>query len=100
MQVSAGFENTFVLLVYIFGKSCFGRFPQEERVNHPKPLNSLGKRMVQVSSAYYHTVFLSREGRLYGFGACGNGELGHEALRSSDFQQLPIDFALNSYPPI
>lgn len=43
---------------------------------------------------------MSREGRLYGFGACGNGELGHEALGSSDFQQLPIDFALNSYPPI
>ncbi|KAL9145939.1 hypothetical protein ABFS82_13G078000 [Erythranthe guttata] len=92
VQVCAGKRKTFVLVddgsVYGFGWMGFGSLGFTDRgvsdkILKPRVLESLKPHHIsQVSTALYHTVVVTNEGRVLGFGDNERAQLGHDSLRS------------------
>ncbi|KAL0362702.1 UNVERIFIED_CONTAM: Ultraviolet-B receptor UVR8 [Sesamum calycinum] len=84
-------RKTFVLLdngsVYGFGWMGFGSlgFPDRgvsDKVVKPRVLDSLrGHHISQVSTGLYHTVVVTNQGQVLGFGDNERAQLGHDTLR-------------------
>ncbi|KAJ6979965.1 hypothetical protein NC653_027943 [Populus alba x Populus x berolinensis] len=93
VQVCARKRKTFVLVdggsVYGFGWMGFGSlgFPDRgvsDKVMRPRVLDSLRARHVsQISTGLYHTVVVTNQGQMFGFGDNERAQLGHETLRAS-----------------
>ncbi|KAG5235505.1 ultraviolet-B receptor UVR [Salix suchowensis] len=91
VQVCARKRKTFVLVdggsVYGFGWMSFGSlgFPDRgvsDKVMRPRVLDSLRAHHVsQISTGLYHTVVVTNQGRLFGFGDNERAQLGHDTLR-------------------
>ncbi|XP_022717053.1 ultraviolet-B receptor UVR8-like isoform X2 [Durio zibethinus] len=91
VQVCARKRKTFVLVdggsVYGFGWMGFGSlgFPDRsvsDKVMRPRILDSLkGHRVSQISTGLYHTVVVTHQGRMLGFGDNERAQLGHDTLR-------------------
>ncbi|KAL0443515.1 UNVERIFIED_CONTAM: Ultraviolet-B receptor UVR8 [Sesamum latifolium] len=91
VQVCASKRKTFVLLdngsVYGFGWMGFGSlgFPDRgvsDKVVKPRVLDSLrGRHISQVSTGLYHTVVVTNQGQVLGFGDNERAQLGHDTLR-------------------
>uniref|UniRef100_A0A7N0RE62 RCC1-like domain-containing protein n=1 Tax=Kalanchoe fedtschenkoi TaxID=63787 RepID=A0A7N0RE62_KALFE len=91
VQVCASKRKTFVLIedgsVYGFGWTGFGSlgFPNlrpSDKVTKPRLLDSLkGHQISQISTGLYHTVAVTRKGRIFGFGDNERAQLGHDMLR-------------------
>nr|XP_043619522.1 ultraviolet-B receptor UVR8 [Erigeron canadensis] len=91
VQVCASKRKTFVLLengsLYGFGWMGFGSlgFPDRgvsDKVLKPSKLYSLKDRHIsQVSTGLYHSVVLTNQGRIFGFGDNERAQLGHDKLR-------------------
>ncbi|KAH8494409.1 hypothetical protein H0E87_020982 [Populus deltoides] len=91
VQVCARKRKTFVLVdggsVYGFGWMGFGSlgFPDRgvsDKVMRPRVLDSLRARHVsQISTGLYHTVVVTNQGQMFGFGDNERAQLGHDTLR-------------------
>lgn len=91
VQVCARKRKTFVLVddgsVYGFGWMGFGSlgFPDRgasDKILRPRVLDSLRSHHVsQISTGLYHTVVVTNQGRLFGFGDNERAQLGHDTLR-------------------
>ncbi|XP_039032443.1 ultraviolet-B receptor UVR8-like isoform X2 [Hibiscus syriacus] len=91
VQVCARKRKTFVLVdggfVYGFGWMGFGSlgFPDRglsDKIMRPRILNCLrGHHVSQVSTGLYHTVVVTHQGRVFGFGDNERAQLGHDTLR-------------------
>ncbi|KAF2314316.1 hypothetical protein GH714_025330 [Hevea brasiliensis] len=91
VQVCARKRKTFVLVdsghVYGFGWMGFGSlgFPDRgvsDKVMRPRILDSLrAYRVSQISTGLYHTVAVTSQGRIFGFGDNERAQLGHDTLR-------------------
>lgn len=91
VQVCARKRKTFVLVdggrVYGFGWMGFGSlgFPDRgvsDKVMKPLILDSLRAHHVsQISTGLYHTVAVTSQGRIFGFGDNERAQLGHDTLR-------------------
>lgn len=91
VQVCASKRKTFVLAddgsLYGFGWMGFGSlgFPDRgvsDKVTRPRVLKSLSSHHIsQVSTGLYHTVVVSNQGRIFGFGDNERAQLGHDTLR-------------------
>ncbi|KAL6554266.1 hypothetical protein OROMI_019939 [Orobanche minor] len=91
VQVCASKRKSFVLVddgsVYGFGWMSFGSlgFPDRgasEKIMRPRVLDSLRPHYVsQVSTGLYHTVVVTNQGRVLGFGDNERAQLGHDTLR-------------------
>ncbi|XVE80169.1 hypothetical protein DITRI_Ditri14bG0118100 [Diplodiscus trichospermus] len=91
VQVCARKRKTFVLVdsgsVYGFGWMGFGSlgFPDRvvsDKVMKPRILDSLrGHHVSQISTGLYHTVVVTQQGRMFGFGDNERAQLGHATLR-------------------
>lgn len=91
LQVCARKRKTFVLIehgyVFGFGWMGFGSlgFPDRgasDKVMRPRILDSLrAHRIAQISTGLYHTVVVTREGQMFGFGDNERAQLGHDMLR-------------------
>ncbi|CAA0815958.1 Regulator of chromosome condensation (RCC1) family protein [Striga hermonthica] len=91
VQVCASKRKTFVLVdngsVYGFGWMGFGSlgFPDRgvsDKIVRPRVLDSLKNHHIsQVSTGLYHTVVVTNEGRVLGFGDNERAQLGHDTLR-------------------
>jgi alpha-tubulin suppressor-like RCC1 family protein len=92
VQVCARKRKTFVLVdsgsVYGCGWMSFGSlgFPDRgvsDKGMKPRVLDSLkGHHVSQISTGLYHTVVISNQGRLFGFGDNERAQLGHDSLRA------------------
>lgn len=86
MQVCARKRKTFVVtdegLVFAFGWMCFGSLGLSDRgssdkVMEPRLVRNLGShRVSQISTGAYHTVAVTKRGRVFGFGDNEKGQLG------------------------
>ncbi|KAK6134510.1 hypothetical protein DH2020_031744 [Rehmannia glutinosa] len=91
VQVCASKRKTFVLVdngsVYGFGWMGFGSlgFPDRgvsDKIVRPRVLDSLRSHHIsQVSTGLYHTVVVTNQGRVLGFGDNERAQLGHDSLR-------------------
>ncbi|KAK8676874.1 hypothetical protein V6N13_142434 [Hibiscus sabdariffa] len=91
VQVCARKRKTFVLVdggaVYGFGWMGFGSlgFPDRsisDKIMRPRILDCLrSHRVSQVSTGLYHTVVVTHQGRMFGFGDNERAQLGHDTLR-------------------
>ncbi|KAI3457479.1 hypothetical protein Pfo_014142 [Paulownia fortunei] len=91
VQVCASKRKTFVLVddgsVYGFGWMGFGSlgFPDRgvsDKVVRPRVLDSLRAHHIsQVSTGLYHTVVVTNQGQVLGFGDNERAQLGHDTLR-------------------
>ncbi|KAK4751618.1 hypothetical protein SAY87_005100 [Trapa incisa] len=91
VQVCARKRKTFVLteegFVYGFGWMGFGSlgFPDRrasDNVLRPRILECLrNHRISQISTGLYHTIAITRAGRMFGFGDNERAQLGHDMLR-------------------
>ncbi|XP_052178556.1 ultraviolet-B receptor UVR8 isoform X2 [Diospyros lotus] len=91
VQVCASKRKTFVLVddgsVYGFGWMGFGSlgFPDRgasDKITRPRVLESLKSHHIsQVSTGLYHTVVVTNQGRIFGFGDNERAQLGHDTLR-------------------
>ncbi|KAB5521456.1 hypothetical protein DKX38_025775 [Salix brachista] len=91
VQVCARKRKTFVLVddgsVYGFGWMGFGSlgFPDRgiaDKVMRPRVLDSLrAHRVSQISTGLYHTVVVTNQGQMFGFGDNERAQLGHDTLR-------------------
>lgn len=91
VQVCASKRKTFVLAdngsLYGFGWMGFGSlgFPDRgasDKILSPRVLDSLkGHHTSQVSTGLYHTVVVTNQGRIFGFGDNERAQLGHDSLR-------------------
>ncbi|KAH8518592.1 hypothetical protein H0E87_000442 [Populus deltoides] len=91
VQACARKRKTFVLVddgsVYGFGCMGFGSlgFPDRgitEKVMTPRVLDSLrAHRVSQISTGLYHTVVVTNQGQMFGFGDNERAQLGHDTLR-------------------
>lgn len=91
VQVCASKRKTFVLtdsgILYGFGWMGFGSlgFPDRgasDKILSPRVLGSLkGHCISQVSTGLYHTVAVTKRGRIFGFGDNERAQLGHDSLR-------------------
>ncbi|KAJ4836168.1 hypothetical protein Tsubulata_004977 [Turnera subulata] len=91
VQVCARKRKTFVLVdngsVYGFGWMGFGSlgFPDRgasDKILRPRVLDCLRSHHVsQISTGLYHTVVVTNQGRLFGFGDNERAQLGHDTLR-------------------
>ncbi|OAY54925.1 ultraviolet-B receptor UVR8 isoform X2 [Manihot esculenta] len=92
VQVCARKRKTFVLVdgghVYGFGWMGFGSlgFPDRgvsDKVMKPRILDSLrAHRVSQISTGLYHTVAVTSQGQIFGFGDNERAQLGHDTLRA------------------
>lgn len=90
-QVCASKRKTFVLVdngsVYGFGWMGFGSlgFPDRgvsDKIVKPRVLDSLRPYHIsQISTGLYHTVVVTNQGRVFGFGDNERAQLGHDTLR-------------------
>mmetsp|Transcript_30091 Transcript_30091/g.39615 ORF Transcript_30091/g.39615 Transcript_30091/m.39615 type:complete len:639 (-) Transcript_30091:210-2126(-) len=83
MQLACGYYHTAVLmstgLLYTFGRNDYGQLGIGSRENQwrPKLISDLqDKFIVDVACGCYHTVVLSKEGKVYPFGRNNHGQLG------------------------
>ncbi|XP_044474081.1 ultraviolet-B receptor UVR8-like isoform X2 [Mangifera indica] len=89
IQVCARKRKTFVLVdngsVYGFGWMGFGSLGLTyDKVMKPRILDSLrGLHVSQISTGLYHTVVVTQQGRLFGFGDNERAQLGLDELRGS-----------------
>ncbi|KAG8386301.1 hypothetical protein BUALT_Bualt03G0134800 [Buddleja alternifolia] len=91
VQVCASKRKTFVLVddgsVYGFGWMGFGSlgFPDRgvsDKIVRPRVLDSLRPHHIsQVSTGLYHTVVVTNQGQVLGFGDNERAQLGHDTLR-------------------
>lgn len=91
VQVCASKRKTFVLVddgsLYGFGWMGFGSlgFPDRgvsDKVVSPQVLECLKDHHIsQVSTGLYHTVVVTNQGQMYGFGDNERSQLGHDMLR-------------------
>ncbi|KAK6934278.1 Regulator of chromosome condensation, RCC1 [Dillenia turbinata] len=91
VQVCASKRKTFVLLdtgyAFGFGWMGFGSlgFPEmgpSDKIMKPRRLDSLRSHCIsQISTGLYHTVVITNQGRLFGFGDNERAQLGHDMLR-------------------
>ncbi|KAL3645485.1 hypothetical protein CASFOL_010665 [Castilleja foliolosa] len=91
VQVCASKRKTFVLVddgsVYGFGWMGFGSlgFPDmcvSDKILQPRVLDSLKPHHIsQISTGLYHTVVVTNQGRVLGFGDNERAQLGHDTLR-------------------
>ncbi|XP_044485358.1 ultraviolet-B receptor UVR8-like isoform X2 [Mangifera indica] len=87
IQVCARKRKTFVLVdngsVYGFGWSGFGSLGLTyDKVMKPRILDSLrGHHVSQISTGLYHTVVVTQQGRIFGFGDNERAQLGLDKLR-------------------
>ncbi|XP_015580485.2 ultraviolet-B receptor UVR8 isoform X1 [Ricinus communis] len=91
VQVCARKRKTFVLVdggcVFGFGWMGFGSlgFPDRgvsDKVMRPRILDSLrAHRVSQISTGLYHTVAVTSQGQVFGFGDNERAQLGHDTLR-------------------
>lgn len=91
VQVCASKRKTFVLVddgsVYGFGWMGFGSlgFPDRgvsDKIVKPRVLDSLRPYHIsQISTGLYHTVVVTNQGRVFGFGDNERAQLGHDTLR-------------------
>ncbi|KAL9366492.1 hypothetical protein Peur_037691 [Populus x canadensis] len=91
VQACARKRKTFVLVddgsVYGFGCMGFGSlgFPDRgitEKVMTPRVLDSLrAHRVSQISTGLYHTVVVTNQGQMFGFGDNERAQLGQDTLR-------------------
>lgn len=104
LQVCARKGKTFVVveggLVYGFGALEYGSlgFGHAGIIFHsvemPRVLECLRPhRVLQVSTSKVHTVVITREGQLFGFGDNESYQLGLHSIRSS---KEPTEFYINS----
>uniref|UniRef100_A0A1J3FWJ4 Ultraviolet-B receptor UVR8 n=2 Tax=Noccaea caerulescens TaxID=107243 RepID=A0A1J3FWJ4_NOCCA len=102
VQVCASFMRTFVVvesgLVYGFGASKFGSLGiggegHAGEVEQPRVLECLRPhRVSQVSSGLAHTMVVTQEGRLLGFGDNRDSQLGHHSIQTG---LEPTEIVLN-----
>ncbi|XP_065862126.1 ultraviolet-B receptor UVR8 [Euphorbia lathyris] len=93
VQVCASKRKTFVLVdsggVYGFGWMGFGSLgildrDVSDKVLKPRRLESLRAHHVsQISTGLYHTVAVTNQGQIFGFGDNERAQLGHDTLRRS-----------------
>ncbi|KAJ0044880.1 hypothetical protein Pint_04484 [Pistacia integerrima] len=87
IQVCARKRKTFVLVdngsVYGFGWMGFGSLGLTyDKVMKPRILDSLrGHHVSQISTGLYHTVVVTQQGRIFGFGDNERAQLGLDKLR-------------------
>ncbi|XP_051152164.1 ultraviolet-B receptor UVR8 [Andrographis paniculata] len=91
VQVCASKRKTFVLVddgsVYGFGWMGFGSLgfldrAVSDKVTRPRVLDSLRSHHIsQVSTGLYHTVVVTKQGQVLGFGDNERAQLGHESYR-------------------
>ncbi|KAL2476095.1 Regulator of chromosome condensation (RCC1) family protein [Abeliophyllum distichum] len=91
LQVCASKRKTFVLVddgsVYGFGWMGFGSLGFTDRgvsdkILRPRVLDSLRPYHIsQISTGLYHTVVVTNQGRVFGFGDNERAQLGHDTLR-------------------
>ncbi|XP_050218366.1 ultraviolet-B receptor UVR8 isoform X2 [Mercurialis annua] len=91
VQVCARKRKTFVLVdsgrVYGFGWMGFGSLGfldrgVSDKVLRPRVLDSLRRhRVSQISTGLYHTVAVTSQGKIFGFGDNERAQLGHDMLR-------------------
>lgn len=91
VQVCAGKRKTFVVMddgsIYGFGWMSFGSlgFPdrrESDKIMKPQVLDSLTPhRISQVSTGLYHTMVVTSQGLVFGFGDNERSQLGHEVVR-------------------
>lgn len=69
--------------VYGFGWSGFGSLGHTyDKVMKPRILDSLrGHHVSQISTGLYHTVVVTQQGRIFGFGDNERAQLGLDKLR-------------------
>lgn len=92
VQVCASKRKTFVLVdsgsVYAFGWMGFGSLGLTDRgvsdkVLKPRMLESLWPHHIsQISTGLYHTVVITNNGQILGFGDNERAQLGHETMRA------------------
>ena len=98
VDISAGDGHTVALdeegKVYTWGKNNFGQLGDGTATNSSLPIcisdkeNELkGKRIVDISAGYRHTVAIDEEGKVYTWGANYSGQLGDGTL---DYSAEPI----------
>ncbi|OAY28672.1 hypothetical protein MANES_15G085700v8 [Manihot esculenta] len=88
VRVSAGDEHAVALdssgFVYTWGKGYCGALGHGGEIDKtlPELLNSLKSHIaVQISTGLYHTVAVTSQGRIFGFGDNETAQLGHDTLR-------------------
>ncbi|WCJ32161.1 Regulator of chromosome condensation (RCC1) family protein [Euphorbia peplus] len=92
VQVCARKRKTFVLVdgghVYGFGWMGYGSLGfldrgVSDKVLKPRILESLREhRVSQISTGLYHTVVVSKQGQIFGFGDNERAQLGHDTFRA------------------
>ncbi|KAL0482019.1 ultraviolet-B receptor UVR8 [Acrasis kona] len=101
-QISCGNEHTLVLSsdnkLFSFGSNQFGQLGigakvKQEPIAVPVTMSGvlLEKSISQISCGAYHSVVVTKDGRVYSYGDNLNGQLGHGQKTKSEFSPVEVD---------
>ena len=93
IQVSCGAQHTIALredgVVYTWGDGAYGRLGHKgtQSLREPTPVNAFNKseyeRVIQVCAGAVHSMALDLEGKVWTWGSCNYGKLGHPELEKT-----------------
>eukprot|EP01080_Neovahlkampfia_damariscottae_P000770 gene770-9020_t len=97
--ISAGLHHSFAIsntgVAYGFGLNINGELGDGTKIDRNTPVTLMdgpSEKVETISCGFHHTLLLTENGKVYSFGANGNGELGiGTTIAATTSQLVPID---------